>query len=206
MRYSDVVARNREAYGPAAAADRDAQTREPWKLSERAAFLDRLRAARAETLLEVGSGTGQDSAWFQSAGLDVTAVDLSPAMVGKTEAKGVRAYARDVLDLGFRPESFDAVYSVNTLLHVPTEALSEALTSICSVLRPGGLFHLGVWGGAHEEGVVADDNHVPPRFFAFRSDEELLGHAARHFEILDFHVISRRFHYQSLTLVRPAQW
>ncbi|XVV13425.1 class I SAM-dependent methyltransferase [Actinoplanes sp. CA-131856] len=206
MRYSDVVARNREAYGPGAAAERDGFAKEPWKISERSAFLDRLRAARAASLLEVGSGTGQDSAWFQSEGLEVTAVDLSPSMVSRTEAKGVRAYARDVLDLGFPDESFDAVYSMNTLLHVPTDALSDALTSIRSVLRPGGLFHLGVYGGAHEEGVAANDHHVPPRFFAFRSDEELLRHAGRHFEILDFHVYVAGIRYQSLTLVRPVQW
>ncbi|MFF5080280.1 class I SAM-dependent methyltransferase [Actinoplanes sp. NPDC000266] len=206
MRYSDVVARNREAYGPEAAADRDTFTKQPWKRSERAAFLDRLRAARASSLLEIGSGTGQDSAWFQSEGLEVTAVDLSPSMVSRTEAKGVRAYARDVLDLGFPAESFDAVYSMNTLLHVPTDALNDALMSICSVLRPGGLFHLGVYGGAHEEGVATNDHHVPPRFFAFRSDEEMLTHAARHFEILDFHVHVMGFRYQSLTLVRPVQW
>ncbi|MFG1990434.1 class I SAM-dependent methyltransferase [Actinoplanes sp. NPDC048988] len=206
MRYSDIAARNRAAYGPDAAADRDTFAKEPWKLSERSAFLSRLRAARASSLLEVGSGTGQDSAWFQSEGLDVTAVDMSPSMVERTAAKGVRAYPRDVLDLGFPAESFDAVWSMNTLLHVPTDAMDEALASICSVLRPGGLFHLGVFGGKHEEGVMAEDHHTPPRFFAFRTDEQMLSLAARHFEILDFHVYAVGVRYQSLTLVRPVQW
>ncbi|MEV4345461.1 class I SAM-dependent methyltransferase [Actinoplanes sp. NPDC049596] len=202
MNYGDVIARNREAYGPRAATERDAFAKEPWKLQERAAFLDLLRAAGVTTLLEVGSGTGQDSAWFQASGLDVTAVDLSPAMVEKTRGKGVRAYARDLLDLEFPASSFGAVYSMNTLLHVPTPELDAALQSICAVLAPGGLLHLGVYGGKHEEGVVEDG-----RFFAFRSDEEMLTHAARHFEILNFHVQKaddRR--YQSLTLVRPVQW
>ncbi|SNY52062.1 hypothetical protein [Paractinoplanes atraurantiacus] len=47
---------------------------------------------------------------------------------------------------------------------------------------------------------------MPPRFFAFRSDQELLEQAARHFEILDFHVYAAGVRYQSLTLVRPVQW
>ncbi|MFC3741417.1 class I SAM-dependent methyltransferase [Paractinoplanes deccanensis] len=206
--YAEVVARNRESYGPDAATERDGFAKQPWKMSERSAFLDRLRAAEATTLLEIGSGTGQDSAWFQAAGLDVTAIDLSPAMVERTRAKGVRAYARDVLDLGFPAESFDAAYSMNALLHVPTDALSDALLSISSVLRPGGLFHLGVYGGSPEEGVADEDHHVPQRYFAFRSDEQLLSYAARHFEVLDFHVVHAAdgVRYQSLTLVRPVPW
>lgn len=203
--YDDVTARHRAAYDTAAAAERDTHVKQHWKVDERAAFLDRLRAAQARTLLEVGCGTGQDSLYFQQQGLAVTAVDLSPAMVERARAKGLEASVRDVLDLGFPESAFDAVYSLNTLLHVPNAQLDAALAGIRSVLAPGGLFYLGVYGGEDEEGVAPEDAHVPPRFFSFRSDEQLLTYAGRAFEILDFHVHDdgAGLRFQALTLVKP---
>src|ERR1700730_689780 len=49
---------------------------------------------------------------------------------------------------------------------------------------PGGpaprwTFFIGVYGGNESaEGPVHDDSHVPPRFFSWRTDEQLLGFAA----------------------------
>ncbi|MCY1137782.1 class I SAM-dependent methyltransferase [Actinoplanes sp. Pm04-4] len=205
--YADVVARNRSAYNERAAANRDTHPKEQWKQDERAAFLDRLRAAEARTLLEVGCGTGQDSLYFQQEGLEVTAADLSPAMVSHARSKGLNASVRDVLALGFPESTFDAVYSLNTLLHVPNADLDAALAAIRTVLTPGGLFFLGVYGGGkEEEGVVPEDVHEPPRFFSFRSDQQLLAYAVRAFEVLDFHIRNdgTDFRFQSLTLVKPA--
>jgi SAM-dependent methyltransferase len=202
-RYADVLADLRSAYD-AGAAEREAMVKQQFKLDERAAFLDRLRAVEAETLLEVGAGTGQDSAFFVSEGLDVTAVDLSPEMVEWARAKGLRAYVRDVLDLGFEPGSFDAVYSVNCLLHVPNADLPAALDAIATVMKPGGLAYLGVWGGRSHEGPLEGDTHVPPRFFALRADHELFDYADAVFDVVDFHTVEdHEWHFQALTLVKP---
>lgn len=203
MRYDDVLPALRAAYD--ARADwRDGLDKDPWRRAERAAFLDRLRDHDATGLLEVGAGTGQDSAWFQEHGLTVTAVDLSPAMVQRCRAKGVDAHVRDLLRLGFPPASFDAVYAMNCLLHVPNRDLPAALTAIGAVLRPGGLFYLGVWAGPHSgEGPLAGDDHDPPRFFSWRTDEQLRLATRASFDTVDFHVVpvgDRRF--QSMTLRR----
>lgn len=202
--YEEVVARLRAAYD-AGAEDRDRAERADWKLDERAAFLDRLRVAEARSLLEVGAGTGHDSAWFQAEGLAVTAVDPSPAMVSLAAAKGVPARVADVLTLGLPESSFDAAYSLNALLHVPNADLDDALAAVRAVLAPGGLFFLGVFGGDGEEGVADDDSHVPARFFSLRSDQQLLSHAQKQFDILDFHVVEPAggLRFQALTLVRP---
>lgn len=179
---------------------RDGMIKQAWKLDERAAFLDRLRAAEAQTLLEVGAGTGQDSRFFQDEGLDVTAVDLSPAMIARIREKGVHARVGDVTSLGFLNREFDAVYSLNALLHVPDASLPATLAGIRAVLRPGGLFYLGVYGGDEPEEGFSDDD----RFFSFRTDHDLLTYAKEQFDILDFHVLhAREARFQSLTLVRP---
>jgi hypothetical protein len=55
MRYGDVIGSLRESYGNSA-DERNATVREPWKVEERAAFLDRLRRQRAARLLVIGAG------------------------------------------------------------------------------------------------------------------------------------------------------
>jgi SAM-dependent methyltransferase len=204
FRYGEVLGPLRQAYD-AGAARRDAAGKSPWKVAERRAF--RARLAPGARLLEIGAGTGQDSAWFRAEGMRVVAVDLSPAMVSHCRAKGLEAYERDFLGLGFPERSFDAVYAMNCLLHVPDRDLPAVLAAIRSVLRPGGLFFLGVYGGTgSSEGTLPNEDHDPPRFFALRTDERLLAFAAACFEVLAFHPVDAGggLRFQSLTLRRPA--
>ena len=201
--YDDVVPALRASYDKGA-TQRDAMIKQQFKLDERAAFLDRLRAAEAKSLLEVGAGTGQDSVFFQDEGLDVVAIDVSPEMVARCRVKGVEAYERDFLNMGFEAETFDAVYAMNCLLHVPNKDLPEVLRAISTVLKLGGLFFLGLWGGPSREGIYPHDDQEPKRFFAWRTDAEIFTYAREVFEIIDFHTVADEpRHFQSLTLVRP---
>lgn len=202
-RYEDVVGPLRVAYD-AGAERRDGMAKAPWKLAERSAFLDRLQESGCRRLLELGAGTGQDSVFFQRSGLSVVAVDLSPVMVERCRQKGVDAHVRDFLHLDFPPESFDAAYALNCLLHVPNRDLPAVLVAIRTVLKPGGLLYVGVYGSAEgAEGPLADDQHDPPRFFSWRTDEEIQRFASEVFDVVDFHALTAgpdRF--QSLTLRR----
>lgn len=204
VRYDDLLASLRTSYD-GGAATRDSAEKGGWKLAERTAFLERLRAAGARRLLEVGAGTGQDSAYFLAAGLEVQATDVSPEMVERCRAKGIDAQVMDFLHLDFPASSFDAVYAMNCLLHVPNADLPRVLSAIAGLLRPGGLFFLGVYGGKSGEGVADWDSHVPPRFFSWRSDEQIQAYARHAFEIVDFHVVGEDdYRFQSLTLRRPV--
>jgi SAM-dependent methyltransferase len=156
-------------------------------------------------LLEIGAGPGHDSAFFASHGLQVVATDLSLAMVGFCRQKGLDAHVMDFLHLDFPAGSFDAVYALNCLLHVPNADLPEVLAAIRTVLRPGGWLYLGVYGGNGHEGPATDDQHEPARFFSWRTDEQIRGFATRHFSLFDFHVIEPgQLHFQSLTMRRSA--
>jgi SAM-dependent methyltransferase len=110
----------------------------------------------------------------------------------------------DFLNLDFPAGSFDAVFAMNCLLHVPNHDLPGVLAGIRAVLRPGGLFFVGVYGADESaEGPLAGDEHVPPRFFSWRTDEHLLGFAgAAGFDVVDFHPVDtgRGYRFQSLTL------
>ena len=204
VRYDEVLGPLRAAYD-ARAAWRDGVSKEPWKLAERQAFGARL--APGARLLEIGAGTGQDSAAFQQEGFAVVAADLSPVMVEHCRAKDIEAHVMDFLHLDFPVDSFDAVFAMNCLLHVPNHDLPAILAAVRAILRPGGLFFVGVYGGNESaEGPIDGDEHVPPRFFSWRTDEQLLGFATgAGFDVVDFHAVDtgRGYRFQSLTLRRP---
>lgn len=205
--YEDVLESLRQAYDQGA-GQREAADLSDWKIAERQEFLTLLRAEDKRTLLEIGAGPGHFSAWFRDQGLDVTCTDLSPEMVALCRAKGLRAHVMDFLHLDFPPASFDAVFALNCLLHVPGADLDRVLAAVHRLLRPGGLFFYGVYGGYPFEGIFPDDQHEPKRYFVFYPDDELRRRVAGLFDEVSFRVIpvegENRSHFQSLTL-RPKE-
>jgi ubiquinone/menaquinone biosynthesis C-methylase UbiE len=201
--YKEIIQSLRAAYNEQNAANRDKSPLQEWKLIERQHFLDLLLAEGKETLLEVGAGTGKDSKFFQEHGLQVTCIDLSPAMVELCRQKGLTAYEMDFLSISFPDASFDALYALNCLLHVPSQHLPEVLERLQRVLRPGGLFYLGVYGAEDWEGILPNDSHEPKRFFSFHSDENMKEITQKFFELVYFkHIDLENFgeHFQSFIL------
>jgi cyclopropane fatty-acyl-phospholipid synthase-like methyltransferase len=186
-------------------AERSGKTLEVWKVAERARFLAMLQAEGKQTLLEIGMGTGRDSRFFQQQGLTVTATDLSPAMVTHGRSQGLNAHIVEFanLDQFFAAESFDALYAINCLLHVPKADLPAILTKIRTTLRPGGLFYWGQYGGADVEGVSESDHYVPKRFFARYTDAQFKELAATYFSLEAFCQIPQgegQWHFHAVTL------
>jgi len=194
----------RQAYD-GGAEERDSRTLADWRLAERDHFLRQLRERRCITLLEIGAGVGRDAQYFADHGCDVTCIDLSSEMVKRCHARGQHALVMDVMDLSFEDGTFDAAYSVNCLLHLSKAELPLALRNIQRVLRPGGVFYYGTWGGFEHEGVYEDDHLNPPRFFSFHEDEPLLQVVGEAFEVLEFRSMNpdptdERFRFQAFLL------
>src|SRR5215813_10367176 len=112
------------------AQDRDTHKIEDWKVEERANFLSLLQSKAKRSLLEIGAGPGRDSKFFQDMGLNVTCIDLSPEMIKLCQQKGLSAYVMDMVHLDFPSDSFDAVYSLNSLLHIPKDEFSIVLENV----------------------------------------------------------------------------
>lgn len=95
---------------------------------------------RGKRVLDAGCGTGRHAYFAALAGADVTGVDLSDAIdVARrnTEPTGrVRTIQADLYDLPFPPESFDVVYSLGVLHHLPDP--EGAFRNILRYLKPGG--------------------------------------------------------------------
>ncbi|MFN8489966.1 MAG: class I SAM-dependent methyltransferase [Caldilineaceae bacterium] len=201
--YQTVIEQLRTAYNHKV-DERAHKPPEPWKIEERAHFLQTLQAEGKQTLLEIGAGTGQDSLFFQEKGFTVTCTDLSPEMIKHCRAQGLNAYMMDFAQLAFPPESFDAVYARNCLLHVPKTDFPGILQQIRALLRPGGLFFLGQYGGVDQEGVWAGDHYEPKRFFARYLDDQIKALVTPVFDLLYFKAVplddDSAGHFQSMIL------
>lgn len=96
------------------------------------ALLKQLQAGfpQAQTMLEIGCGTGHFTRWFSEQGLQVIGLDLSPAMLAEAIRLGSPPCALgDALALPFPHNAFDLVVMITTLEFVadPIQALSEAM-------------------------------------------------------------------------------
>lgn len=168
-RHEDLI----RAY-EARSADRDARQPSGFKAVERDLFADALIEVGAKSVIEIGCGPGHDAKYFKDRGFEVTAVDATPSLIALAQAKGIDARLLDVRDLGSLSASFEAVYSMNCLLHVTNDDLPGVLRSIHDVMTDGGLFYLGTWGGDDFEGVWEGDSYEPKRFFSLRRARTLL--------------------------------
>jgi SAM-dependent methyltransferase len=198
----------REAYNHHA-LERETVPLEDWKAAERAKFLALLQAGGHKKLLEIGAGHGRDGKFFQDHGLEVTCIDLSPVMIDLCRQKGLAAHVMDVTRIDFPDHSFDAVYAMNSLLHITKQEFAQTLQLIDALLRPGGIVFIGMHGGFERESVWEGDSYVPKRFFSMFTDEHLQQEVASVFDILSFTPIitapDHPTHFQSLMLKKKSR-
>ena len=96
-------------------------------------------------VLEVGVGTGKNMPYYP-AGLEVTAIDLTPGMLQRAKVRAVdydlavTLLQRDVQALDFPDESFDDAVSTFVFCSVPDPIMG--LNEIARVLKPNGRLFL----------------------------------------------------------------
>ncbi|MDU0200353.1 MULTISPECIES: class I SAM-dependent methyltransferase [Paenibacillus] len=173
------------------ARQRDGETMQQWKIDELNDFLARLDKAggSSKRVLDLGSGPGHQADYLREHGCEVVCIDLSEEMVAICREKGLEAYVMDFFALDLQPASFDAVWSMNTLLHVPKDNLLQVLRNVERVLKPDGFFYLGLYGGYESEGIWENDSYRPQRFFAFYEDEHIQKKVREVFALERFHVL-----------------
>jgi cyclopropane fatty-acyl-phospholipid synthase-like methyltransferase len=184
----------------------NAKKRDQWKLDARQHFADAVKGEGKKTVLEIGSGAGLDAKYLHDQGLDVLATDLSPNMVAACKKQGLAAQVVDVYDLEKLGRRFDAIYSLNVLLHVPPTDLRHVLTAISNCLQENGLFFYGVYGGQNKEETYTDPTRMNmPRYFSFLEYKTLLQFISPLFAIVSQEIVDLKhdqagLHFQSLLL------
>ncbi|SDK33861.1 Methyltransferase domain-containing protein [Nocardioides sp. YR527] len=123
------------------------------------------------SVVEVGCGAGRDGLVLAEAGLAYTGVDLSAVGVEVCRAAGLGAQVASATALPFAADSFDAGWTMSTLMHLDGDGMSLALAELGRVVRPGGVLEIGVWG-RDEDGEWVDRHG---RYFRHRPDDDLRG-------------------------------
>ncbi|MBU3144490.1 bifunctional 2-polyprenyl-6-hydroxyphenol methylase/3-demethylubiquinol 3-O-methyltransferase UbiG [Clostridium sp. CF012] len=184
------------------AHEREKKQLQEWKVKPRASFQKLLFNEGKSNLLDIGAGSGKDSKFFMNNNVDVIAVDLSGEMIKLCREKGIESYELDFYNLHQIGKKVDAVWSMNSLLHVEKSNLRLVLQEISSVLNPLGLFYMGVYGGEDSEGIWPDDIYTPHRFFSSYTDISIKEVVSNYFELISFERIETggKRHFQSIIM------
>jgi cyclopropane fatty-acyl-phospholipid synthase-like methyltransferase len=122
------------------------------------------------TILELGSGGGDDAAFMLSQGFDIHPTDASPELAAEASrhiGRPVQVMRFDGLDAEAR---YDAVWASASLLHAEAAELTGNLTQIHRALKPGGLFVASFKAGNGE------GRDQFGRYYNYPSAQTLLAH------------------------------
>ncbi len=163
----------------------DDETVDFWDLFPQT-FIDKFAELSGDKIIDIGSGPGRDALLLQKAGKNVTCLDASEAMVKLSSEKGLNSVLASFDNLPFKDESFDGVWSYTALLHVPKKFVNISLKEIFRVLKPSGMFALGLIEGNFEEYRKSSGVDMP-RWFSFYEKDEIERLCREHgFELVYF--------------------
>lgn len=112
------------------------------------------------SILDLGCGSGRDSAYFLSCGFDVTSLDASCEMCGLASIHT----GQDVLHLSYEEmdfnDVFDGIWACASLVHIPSDKIDGILQIIINGLKINGIlymsFHYGEFEGVRDERYFTD--------------------------------------------------
>ncbi len=136
-------------------------------------FLRRLaELASGATVLDLGSGPGDDAEILERHGLTVLRTDATPAFVDRLRAAGHPARRLDVRrdPLG---GPYEAVLANAVLLHLTSAEFGRCVARIRAAVRPGGAFLFTLKEGDGEQFTSAKVGH--PRWFTYWREGPLRG-------------------------------
>jgi SAM-dependent methyltransferase len=166
-----VTRRMQEAYDAIAGAYADRYATMPDPLADLGfRFLERLPVH--PTILDAGCGAGRDMAWFEANGASVIGIDLSLGMLAQARTRVEGALVQmDMTALAFPEHTFDGVWCMASLLHLPKASVPLALSELHRVLAPAGTLVLAVQEGDSEGWEVGIYPGVERFFARYEIDE-----------------------------------
>ena len=101
-----------------------------------------------DNILDVGCGNGRFYDVLKSKNIKYSGIDNSEELIkiAKDKFSEANFEVADILKIPFTDNSFDKVYCIAVLHHIPSNELRiEALKELKRVLKPGGLLILTAW-------------------------------------------------------------
>jgi ubiquinone/menaquinone biosynthesis C-methylase UbiE len=114
---------------------------------------------------DLGCGEGRIGAHLAGLGLDVTGIDLSPALIkiARATRPGIRFEAGSMHALPLGDATLAGVVSWYSVIHAAPGDVPGYFAEFCRVLRPGG-YLLAAFFEAVNEPVTAYDHKVTPAY------------------------------------------
>lgn len=101
-----------------------------------------------DNVLDSGCGNGRLLDLLQDKNINYIGLDNSSALIALAQKRypGIDFQVGDALNLPFEDNSFDKIYSIAVLHHIPSQKLRlKFLSEAKRVLKPGGLLILTAW-------------------------------------------------------------
>ena len=133
--------------------------------------------APGKKVLDVGCGPGNYSYMLSKRGFDVVGIDMSEKMVeiAKKKFSDIPFKHMDMTNLEFPSNTFDAVWSSASFIHVPKEMAFTTLFGFHRVLKPKGILFLNTM---KEREGTSKSGFYGGRYFEFYTEEDLNSLAA----------------------------
>ena len=144
-------------------------------------FIDLLNDKK---ILDLGCGSGEHSLFFKEKGFNITAVDLSENMIKICKEKNLDAFVMDIENLNFKEKSFDGIWAVSSLLHIPKQKMKEILKKLNSILKDNGILYVCVKKGEGEQ-LIKDNFSNTSRFFSFWQKDEMKKTFENYFALIE---------------------
>lgn len=132
--------------------------------------------AKGAEILDLGCGAGRDALIFSEKELKVTGIDFSKELIklSQDKVKSGNFRVMDFEDMQFQDASFDGVWAMASLLHLPKQRLFPVLRKIHAILKEGGLFFASFRLGEGER--ITEEkrgNASMRRFYVYYRQEKL---------------------------------
>ena len=100
---------------------------------------------RTGPTIDVGCGSGRDTAWLAESGFDVVGVDASAGLIEEARRRhpGVRFQIDSLPDLTtLQPSAFSNVLCETVIMHLQVETIARSVRQLVTLLVPGGVLYL----------------------------------------------------------------
>ncbi len=130
---------------------------------------------KGSLILDAGCGSGRDAKIFTERGYKVVGIDLSEKLleIARKNAPTAEFRLMDIANINFPDESFEGIWNVASLLHVPKEEVPNAVNGFYRTLKNGGLLYVKAKEGDGETFPKDTRNGGVEKFWSFFHKEEL---------------------------------
>ncbi|HYX51094.1 MAG TPA: methyltransferase domain-containing protein, partial [Ktedonobacteraceae bacterium] len=127
-------------------------------------------------VLAINSGAGWEAKFLTARGFDIVGTDTSNEMLQRARNRVPTGnfLQMSAQNLQFSPEeTFDAIWSTRTIIHVPHDMVIDLLASWKRVLKPGGILGLGINIGERNGWEINESMSGQPIFYHYFAEGEI---------------------------------